>query len=75
MNLAIRGIPNENILLGDTFINDLHKNLRADFIITNPLFNVKEWGADKVAGDVRLKFGPPPNSNANYMWIQHFIHH
>lgn len=75
MNLAIRGVPNENILLGDTFTNDLHPDLRADFVITNPPFNMKEWGADKVSGDIRLKFGQPPNSNANYMWIQHFIHH
>ncbi|RPF49389.1 HsdM-like protein [Thermodesulfitimonas autotrophica] len=62
-------------LLGDTFTNDLHPDLRADFVITNPPFNMKEWGADKVAGDIRLKFGQPPNTNANYMWIQHFIHH
>jgi len=75
MNLAARGIPNENILLGNTFTNDLHKDLRADFIMANPPFNMKEWGGDKVVGDARLKFGQPPGSNANYMWIQHFIHH
>lgn len=75
MNLVLRGIPNERILLGDTFTNNLHKDLRADYIITNPPFNMKDWGAARVAGDVRLRFRQPPNSNANYMWIQHFIHH
>ena len=74
MNLAIRGLEG-NIALGNTFFDDRHRDLRADYILTNPPFNMKEWGADRVVGDVRLKYGRPPNSNANYMWIQHFIHH
>jgi type I restriction enzyme M protein len=49
--------------------------LRADYILANPPFNVSEWGVNRVQGDVRLKYGTPPNSNANYMWIQHFIYH
>jgi len=57
MNLAIRGIPNENILLDDTFTNDLHKDLRAYFIITNPPFNMKEWGGEQLRKDKRWMFG------------------
>lgn len=72
MNLAIRGIDNN---LGehhaDTFHNDLHKTLRADYILANPPFNVSDWGAQRLAEDVRWKYGIPPNSNANYAWIQH----
>lgn len=72
MNLAIRGIDNN---LGehhaDTFHNDLHKTLRADYILANPPFNVSDWGAQRLTEDVRWKYGIPPNSNANYAWIQH----
>lgn len=76
MNMAIRGIdadlgPNH----GDTFFNDLHKNMRADFIMANPPFNLSNWGQDKLTDDVRWKYGTPPASNANYAWIQHMIHH
>lgn len=74
MNLAIRHLEGA-IELGDTLHDDRFKDLKADFIITNPPFNMKRWGADKVQGDVRLKYGQPPDSNANYMWIQHYIHH
>lgn len=74
MNLAIRGIEG-NIQLGNSYWDDKFKDLRADYILANPPFNVSEWGVDRVQGDVRLKYGTPPNSNANYMWIQHFIYH
>jgi len=76
MNLAIRGIEAD---LGpepaDTFLNDLHKDLKADFILANPPFNMSDWGGEHLRDDVRWKYGPPPESNANYAWIQHFIHH
>lgn len=74
MNLAIRGIEG-NIALGDTFHNDQHKDLRADYIIANPPFNISDWGAEHLEDDVRWKFGNPPNGNANYAWVQHMIHH
>jgi len=76
MNLAIRGIEAD---LGrynaDTFFNDCHPTLKADFVMANPPFNLSDWGADKLAGDVRWKYGTPPNGNANFAWIQHIIHH
>ncbi len=76
MNLAIRGIDAD---LGgrpaDSFHNDLHKDLRADFILANPPFNMSDWGGELLKDDVRWKFGVPPASNANYAWIQHFIYH
>lgn len=76
MNLAIRGIEAD---LGqynaDTFFNDCHPTLKADFILANPPFNLSDWGADKLANDVRWKYGTPPNGNANFAWIQHIIHH
>lgn len=76
MNLAIRGIdgnigPNH----ADTFHNDLHKTLKADYILANPPFNISDWGGEKLTDDVRWKYGTPPTGNANYAWIQHFIHH
>ncbi len=74
MNLAIRGIEAdfgpEN---ADTFKNDLHKDLKADFVIANPPFNDSDWARDDT--DVRWKYGVPPKGNANYAWVQHFIHH
>ena len=74
MNLAIRGIDND---LGkynaDTFHNDLHKGLKADFILANPPFNASEWGQEKLLDDHRWKFGLPPDGNANYAWIEHMI--
>ena len=59
----------------DTFFNDLHKTLKADFIMANPPFNLSNWGGEKLKDDVRWKYGVPPAGNANYAWIQHMIHH
>ena len=76
MNMAIRGIDADfGSYQADTFFNDLHANLRADFIMANPPFNLSNWGQDKLKDDVRWKYGTPPPGNANYAWIQHMIHH
>ncbi|MDU9377090.1 hypothetical protein McpSp1_17360 [Methanocorpusculaceae archaeon Sp1] len=76
MNLAIRGIEADlGGFAADTFFNDLHPTLRADFILANPPFNLSNWGADKLKDDVRWKFGLPPAGNANFAWMQHMIHH
>ncbi|MEG0108965.1 MAG: class I SAM-dependent DNA methyltransferase, partial [Lachnospiraceae bacterium] len=76
MNMAIRGIDADfGPYQADTFFNDLHKTLKADFIMVNPPFNLSNWGADKLQDDVRWKYGVPPAGNANYAWIQHMIHH
>ena len=76
MNMAIRGIDaNFGQYHADTFFDDLHPTLKADFIMANPPFNLSNWGADKLRDDVRWKFGTPPSGNANYAWIQHMIHH
>jgi type I restriction enzyme M protein len=76
MNLAIRGISGD---LGqqqaDSFHNDQHKHLKADFILANPPFNISDWGGERLKDDIRWKYGLPPAGNANYAWIQHFIHH
>ena len=76
MNLAIRGIEAD---LGrynaDTFYDDCHPTLRADFIMANPPFNLSDWGADKLRDDVRWKYGVPPAGNANFAWLQHMIYH
>ncbi len=74
MNLAIRGID-AKIQLGDSFHNDQHKDLKADFILANPPFNMSDWGVESIRDDVRWKYGVPPSGNANYAWVQHFIHH
>lgn len=74
MNLAIHGLEGE-IRLGDSLLNDQHPGLKADFVLANPPFNQGKWGAAQVAEDARWKFGTPPDSSANYAWIQHFIHH
>jgi type I restriction enzyme M protein len=75
MNLAIRGIE-ADIQLGDSLLDDKFPDLRADYVMANPPFNMKDWGAERLSShDPRLKFGVPPKGNANYMWIQHFIHH
>jgi type I restriction enzyme M protein len=76
MNLAIRGIeanlgPNN----ADTFHDDLHKDLKADFILANPPFNMSYWDGERLREDVRWKYGVPPVGNANFAWVQHFIHH
>ena len=74
MNLAIRGIDgNLGERDADTFTNDQHKTLRADYILANPPFNIKDWGQDKLLDDPRWKWGVPPAGNANYAWISHMI--
>jgi len=76
MNLAIRGIEaNLGSYNADTFFNDCHPTLKADFILANPPFNLSDWGADKLQDDVRWKYGLPPAGNANFAWMQHMIHH
>ncbi|NME45310.1 type I restriction-modification system subunit M [Faecalicoccus pleomorphus] len=76
MNMAIRGIDaNFGPYQADTFFNDLHPTLKADFIMANPPFNLSSWGQEKLKDDVRWKYGIPPAGNANYAWIQHMIHH
>ncbi len=76
MNMAIRGIDAEfGPYHADTFFNDLHPTLKADFIMANPPFNLSNWGAEKLKDDVRWKYGMPPAGNANFAWIQHMIHH
>ena len=76
MNLAIRGITSD---LGkenaDSFHRDLHPDLKADFILANPPFNMSDWGGDRLREDKRWKYGAPPVGNANYAWVQHFVHH
>lgn len=76
MNLAIHGLEG-NLGQGaaDTFFNDQHKSLRADFILANPPFNMSDWGGDRLEEDVRWRYGTPPTGNANYAWMQHMIYH
>jgi len=75
-NLAIRGLDaNLGGQHADSFHNDLHRDLRADYILANPPFNMSDWGKERLKEDVRWKYGIPPAGNANYAWIQHFIHH
>jgi len=75
MNLYLRGLDG-NIKQGDSILNDQHKGLEADYILTNPPFNMSEWGKDQIADDdPRFKYGMPPSNNANYAFIQHMIHH
>jgi type I restriction enzyme M protein len=76
MNLAIRGIDgNLGPEHADSFHHDLHKDLRFDFVLANPPFNDSDWGGDRLREDVRWKYGAPPAGNANFAWVQHFIHH
>ena len=76
MNLAIRGIDNNlGDRAADSFHSDLHPDLKADFILANPPFNVSDWGGERLRDDVRWKYGVPPKGNANFAWVQHFIHH
>ncbi len=76
MNLAIRGID-ANVQWNNegSFMNDAHKELKADFVIANPPFNDSDWKGELLKGDIRWKFGVPPTGNANFAWVQHFIHH
>ena len=76
MNLAIRGIDaNLGGEWGDTFHRDVHKDLKADYVLANPPFNDSDWGGQRLRDDVRWKYGAPPVGNANFGWVQHFIHH
>ncbi|WP_042353092.1 type I restriction-modification system subunit M [Bacillus massiliigorillae] len=76
MNLAIRGLAGK---LGDhhadTFHDDLHRTLKADYILANPPFNISDWGGSSLTDDVRWKYGTPPEGNANYAWLQHMVYH
>lgn len=75
MNLAIRGLNNEGLgkFADDTFHNDLHKDLKADFVLANPPFNISDWGQEKLLDDSRWKYGIPPKGNANFAWVQHMV--
>lgn len=76
MNLAIRGIDgNLGAHHADSFLNDLHTTLKADFVMANPPFNISDWGGEKLDSDIRWKFGKPPVGNANYAWLSHIVHH
>jgi type I restriction enzyme M protein len=77
MNLAIRGIDSSQVKWNNegSFLNDAHKDLKADYIIANPPFNVSDWGGDLLRTDGRWQYGVPPVGNANYAWIQHFLYH
>lgn len=77
MNLAIRGIDGSNIRWNTegSFLNNAHKDLKADYIIANPPFNVSDWNGDLLRDDPRWQFGVPPVGNANFAWVQHFLYH
>ena len=76
MNMAIQGIDfNFGGAPGDTLLNDLHPDLRADFVMANPPFNMKEWWNEKLANDPRWIAGTPPQGNANFAWLQHMLYH
>jgi type I restriction enzyme M protein len=77
MNLAIRGIDSSNVKWNNegSFLNDAHKDLKADFIIANPPFNDSDWSGELLQKDARWVYGVPPTGNANYAWIQHFLYH
>ena len=74
MNLAIRGIEGQ-IAHGDSFHNDRHPDLKADFILANPPFNISDWGSERLTDDKRWQYGAPPKGNANFAWVQHIVHH
>lgn len=76
MNMAIRGIDfNFGKKNADTFLDNQHPDLRADFVMANPPFNIKDWWSESLAEDVRWQYGTPPKGNANFAWIQHMLHH
>ncbi|MDR3047845.1 MAG: N-6 DNA methylase [Bacteroidales bacterium] len=77
MNLAIRGIDSLQVKWNNevSSLNDAHKDLKADYIIANPPFNVSDWGGDLLRNDGRWKYGVPPAGNASFAWMQHFIYH
>ena len=76
MNLALRGLEaNLGTHNADTFHEDLHKTLKANYILANPPFNVSDWGGERLKDDIRWKYGVPPASNANFAWLEHMLHH
>lgn len=77
MNLAIRGIDSSQVKWNNegSFLKDAHTDLKADFIIANPPFNVSDWSGEQLRGDARWAFGTPPPGNANFAWLQHFVYH
>ena len=77
MNLAIRQIDSSQVKWNSagSFLNDAHKDLKADFVIANPPFNDSDYSGEQLSNDGRWKFGIPPTTNANYAWIQHFLYH
>jgi len=77
MNLAIRGIDSSQVIWNNegSFLNDAHKDLKADYVLANPPFNDSDWSGDLLRGDGRWQYGEPPSGNANFAWIQHFIYH
>lgn len=76
MNLAIRGLEaNLGKHNADSFHDDQHKTLKANYILANPPFNVSDWGGERIQDDIRWKYGIPPAGNANFAWLQHMIHH
>ena len=76
MNLAIRGIDaNLGTHAADSFHNDLHRDLRADYVLANPPFNMSDWGGELLTDDIRWRYGVPPAGNANFAWVQHRLHH
>jgi type I restriction enzyme M protein len=77
MNLAIRGIASDQVKWNNegSFLNDTHKDLKADYIIANPPFNDSDWSGDQLRSDGRWQYGTPPTGNANFAWLQHFAYH
>lgn len=77
MNLAIRGIDSSQVKWNNegSFLNDAHKDLKSDYILANPPFNVSDWGGEMMRNDGRWKYGVPPVGNANFAWLQHFVYH
>lgn len=76
MNLAIRGLEaNLGKHNADSFHDDQHKTLKANYILANPPFNVSDWGGERIQDDIRWRYGIPPVSNANFAWLQHMLHH
>ena len=77
MNLAIRGIDSTQVKWNaeGSFLNNAHKDVKVDYIIANPPFNQDDWGGDQLRNDARWTYGVPPEGNANYGWIQHFLYH
>lgn len=77
MNLAIRGIDSSQVKWNNegSFLKDAHTDLKADYIIANPPFNVSDWSGEQLRGDARWQFGTPPPGNANFAWLQHFVYH